>query len=159
MKLGKIFLMLSHQYYYNTIMKRLFFVMVALFSEGLLCACSSDGVFSDDGTLQPGDYVLIYSDGYGETRAVYDPISYQTAPEWIKSIIDGKGVDYYHLCLFQGEKNGELIYFISADTDSTMGSFYDKYGERLAMEKKSYSEFFAETNNWKLIFFYKLILD
>ena len=149
-------------------MKKVLLTMSILLLTGMFCACSKsddltgvvDGQSSIDSNeneekngeqevcLQPGDMVCVYNNVNG----VYEPISCQEAPEWIKPILE----EYKAICnvyLFQGERNGSTIFFLHTDLDSSIGTFFDKDGERLLIET-DYDTFFSETNNWKLIIYY-----
>ena len=118
----------------------------------LLTACSSDSDEKTEpanGYYQPGDIVSVYPGVNG----VYEPISYQEAPGWIKPILQKEG---YNIYLFQGEWHGETIYLLHTDLDSSsVGYFYDQNGERIIIET-SYESYFSETSNWKLIFYNKI---
>lgn len=150
-------------------MKKVLLTMSILLSTGMFCACSKsddltgviDGQSSIDSneneekngeqevSLQPGDMVCVYNNVNG----VYEPISYQEAPEWIKPILEEcKAI--CNVYLFQGERNGSAIFFLHTDLDSSIGTFFDKDGERLLIET-DYDTFFSETSNWKLIFYYE----
>lgn len=135
-------------------MKKLLLILGVLLSLGMFCACSSDDDKPDTGKFQLGDSVIIYGIGSDITRAVYQPIAYQDAPEWIKVIIDGEYEPYVFLYLYQGEKDGEIIYLKNSQTDSMIGTFFDKNGKIFKVGEISYAEFFAQTSNWKLIFYY-----
>jgi hypothetical protein len=153
-------------------MKKVLFVTGLLFSAGIFCTCCN----SDDATdvfkgqssngsceyendnengvkelnPQPGDMVCVYNN----VKGVYEPISYQETPEWIMPILE----ECKAICntyLFQGERNGNIIYLLHTDLDSSIGTFYDKDGERLLIET-DYDSFFSETNNWKLIIYYSM---
>ena len=135
-------------------MKKLFLFLIMLLAIGLLSACSGDEEKLGEGLLQPGDYVTIYANGDHETKAIYEPIPYQNFPDWIKSIIDGKEKTYIlYLRIFQGEKDGEAIYLTCSETNNTIGTFYNRYGERLYPET-DFATFFSQTCNWKLIYYY-----
>ena len=119
----------------------------------LLTACSNDSDENPEpsnGYYQPGDIVSVYPGVNG----VYEPISYQDAPEWIKPILEKEG--WYNIYLFQGERHGEIIYLKHSDLDSSsVGYFYDQNGEMIIIET-SYESYFSETSNWKLIFYHKI---
>ena len=152
-------------------MKKVIFVTGLLFSAGIFCACSNSDEKTEnvkgqssiessenenndeDGekekNLQLGDIVCVYNN----VKGVYEPISYQEAPEWIMPILE----ECKAICntyLFQGERKGNIIYFLHTDLDSSIGTFFDKAGERLLIET-DYDSFFSETCNWKLIFYYE----
>lgn len=137
------------------ILKKVLFVLSILLSLGAISACNSDSDITETKELLPGDSLVLYADGYGVTKAVYQPISYQNAPEWLQAIIDEKGKGNFELRVFQGEMEGDVFYLKWDDYYSSIGTFLDKNGERLSLEgKNSYSEFFAGTSNWKLIYYY-----
>lgn len=151
-------------------MKKLLLMMSILLLTGLFFACSSsddingvsEGQPSTENSenenndengekemyLQPGDMVCVYNN----VKGVYEPISYHDASEWIKSIFEEDKV-IYNIYLFQGERNGTIVFYLHTDLDSSIGTFYDKDGERLLIET-DYDTFFSETNNWKLIYYY-----
>ena len=134
-------------------MKKIFLFFSMLLAMGLSSACSSNGEKPDE-VLRPGDYVTIYANGSHETRAVYEPMAYQDFPEWIKCIIEKKKKTYIlYLRVFQGEKDGEAIYLTCSETNNTIGTFYNRYGERLYPET-DFATFFSQTCNWKLIYYY-----
>ena len=137
--------------------KKVFTMMLMLLALVLgAVGCSSDDESSEAEMLHPGDYVTLYSDGNIIVKAVYEPISYNDAPEWVKVILNEKDNYYYkYIYLFKGEWKDEAIYFIHTEFDSTMGTFFNKNGEILTMNNMSYSDFFSETFNWKLIYNYK----
>jgi hypothetical protein len=135
-------------------MKKIFLFFSMLLAMGLSSACSSNGEKPNDVLLQPGDNVTLYGDGIYEIKAVYSPISYQDAPQWIREIIDNKE-KHLDIYLSQGERNGETIYYSQSVYNSSIGNFLNKDGEYIMIKDMSYIEFFSETSNWKLIFYHK----
>lgn len=140
-------------------MKKYLIVFGMLLTMGLLNGCSSDDEKPEAKVLHPGDYVTLYAIGDNETKAIYEPVAYEAFPEWIKTIIDGQGKEYIlYLHIYQGERNGEKIYFTCSEADDTYGTVFDKNGERMNLDV-DYATFFSETNNWKLVFYYENKLD
>ena len=108
-------------------MKKIFLFFSMLLAMGLSSACSSNGEKPNDVLLQPGDNVTLYGDGIYEIKAVYSPISYQDAPQWIREIIDNKE-KHLDIYLSQGERNGETIYYSQSVYNSSIGNFLNKIG-------------------------------
>lgn len=135
-------------------MRKIFVLFGILLVIGLLSGCSSDEDVPDVIVPQYGDSVLIYAVGHNEVKAVYEPVPYQDNPEWIKQIIDGEGIFYFlFLNVYKGERDVDVVYFISSDSSNSIGDFYDENGKRLIIET-DYLSFFSETNNWKQIYYY-----
>ena len=121
---------------------------------GAIGCSSKDDESSEADMLHPGDHVTLYSNGKITVKAIYEPISYNDAPEWIKTILNEKD-RFGYIYIYEGERKNETIYLICTEFDSTIGTFLNKNGEKLAMNNISYSDFFSESFNWKLIFYNK----
>ena len=126
----------------------------------ILAGCSTDDeIEAKSEMLKPGDSVLVYAVNDKEVTALYEPVPYQDMPEWLQTMVDGKSKFYIlYLHIYQGERNGETIYFICKETDNTIGTFYNKNGDYL-QPNTDYLTFFSETSNWKLIFYYDYKLE
>lgn len=141
--------------------KKVLIYFSMLLAIGLLSACSSDNdsdlVNSDivnPEFIQSGEQVTMYKDGYGEVKAVYEPISYQKAPEWMKQMIDEKEKwGYYTLYIFKGENNnGETIYAYQSLSLSVPFSILSESGKPVNIGDVSYLEFLSQAKDWKLIY-------
>ena len=141
-------------------MKKVILFFVFLLIMGLFGGCSSDESRDQDTpdvyVPQYGDSLLIYAVNQDEVYAVYDPVSYQDNPEWVRKIIDADGKYYIlFLYIFKGEHNGDVVYFIACDSCNSLGYFYDKNGEMLNVDT-DYLTFFTETENWKMIYYFNV---
>ena len=121
----------------------------------ILAGCSTDDeIEAKSEMLNPGDSVLVYAVNDKEVTALYEPVPYQDMPEWIQTMVDGKGKFYIlWLYVFQGEKDNEKIYFTCSETDNTYGTAFNEEGEIIPLNT-DYLTFFSEVKDWKLIYYY-----